>query len=122
MNKKQVFNVAAKVSFNEAETMQRIHAGASRAQMKLDAQVIADSNYYCPLKTGTLQRSAVIATVIGSGVVRWVTPYAHRQDHGVGFDRSRDPNPNARAKWFEAAKAAKTVQWRRLVEDEVKRG
>ncbi len=122
MNNRQVFEIAAKVNFNEAETMRRFHNGASRAQKKLDAQVLADSNYYCPLKTGTLQKSAVIGTVIGSGVVRWVTPYARRQYYGVGFDRSKDPNPNATAKWFEAAKARKAEQWRRLVEDEVGRG
>lgn len=122
MNNNEIFEISAKVSFDEAALMRRFHNGASRAQKKLDAQVLADSNYYCPLKTGTLQKSAVIGTVIGSGVVRWVTPYARRQYYGVGFDRSKDPNPNATAKWFEAAKARKAEQWRRLVEDEVGRG
>ncbi len=122
MNNNEIFEISAKVSFDEAALMRRFHNGASRAQKKLDAQVLADSNYYCPLKTGTLQKSAIVGTVIGSGVVRWVTPYARRQYYGVGFDRSKDPNPNATAKWFEAAKARKAEQWRRLVEDEVGRG
>ena len=36
------------------------------------------------------------------------------------FDRSKDPNPNACAKWFEAAKARKVKQWEKLVNDTVK--
>ena len=120
MNKDGGITFSVRADFDEAALMRRFRDGASRAQKKLDAQVIADSNFYCPLKTGTLQRSATIGSVIGSGTVRWVTPYARRQYYGVGFDRSKDPNPNATAKWFEAAKARKQEQWRRLVEDEIR--
>lgn len=90
------------------------------AQMKLDAQVVADANYYCPLKTGTLQKSAVIGTVMGSGLVVWRTPYARKQYYGVDFDRSRDPNPNACARWFEAAKARRLGEWKRVVDEAIK--
>lgn len=120
MNNKQVLEFAVKTSFDEAALMRRFRKGASLAQKKLDQQVITDSNYYCPLKTGTLQRSAIIGSVIGSGTVRWVTPYARRQYYGVGFDRSKDPNPNATAKWFEAAKAHRLKDWEKLVNDTVK--
>lgn len=120
MNSRDVFKIAAKVSFDEAALMKRLQKGASMAQMRLDQQVLTDSNYFCPLKTGTLQKSAIIGTVIGSGTVSWNTPYARRQYYGVDFDRSQDPNPNACAKWFEAAKARKLEQWRRLVDDTVK--
>ena len=120
MNNKQVLEFSVKTNFDEAALMRRFHKGASLAQMRLDQQVITDSNYYCPLKTGTLQRSAIIGSVIGSGTVRWVTPYARRQYYGVGFDRSKDPNPNATAKWFEAAKAHRLKDWEKLVNDTVK--
>lgn len=120
MNNRQVFEFAVKTNFNEAALLRRFHKGASLAQMKLDQQVITDSNYYCPLKTGTLQRSAIIGSVIGSGLVAWKTPYARRQYYGVGFDRSKDPNPNACAKWFEAAKAHRMKDWEKLVNDTVK--
>lgn len=120
MNNRQVFEFSVKTNFDKAALLRRFHKGASLAQMKLDQQVITDSNYYCPLKTGTLQRSAIIGSVIGSGTVRWVTPYAHRQYYGVGFDRSKDPNPNATAKWFEAAKAHRLKDWEKLVNDTVK--
>ena len=114
--------ISIKVTFDEAEVRSRIGASMHKAQMKLDQQVITDSNFYCPLKTGTLQKSATINTVLGSGVVRWQTPYAHMQYYGVNFDRSQDPNPNACGKWFEAAKAHKKEQWRKLVDDTVKGG
>ena len=119
MNKDGGITFSVSADFDGAAASARIGAAVRRAQAKLDAQVVADSNFYCPLKTGTLQRSATIGSVIGSGTVRWVTPYARRQYYGVGFDRSKDPNPNATAKWFEAAKARKQEQWRRLVEDEI---
>lgn len=120
MNKDGGITFTVKGSFNGAAAKARISAAIHRAQMKLDTQVIADSNYYCPLKTGTLQKSAIINTVIGSGLVKYKTPYARRQYYGVEFDRSKDPNPNACAKWFESAKARKLKDWEKLVNDTVK--
>lgn len=120
MNKDGGITFTAKSNFSDAAAKARISAAIHKAQMKLDQQVITDSNFYCPLKTGTLQKSAVISTVIGSGLVAWKTPYARRQYYGVDFDRSKDPNPNATAKWFEAAKAHRLKDWEKLVNDTVK--
>ena len=120
MNKDGGITFTVKGNFDAQAVKARISAAIHKAQMKLDQQVITDSNYYCPLKTGTLQKSAVIGTVVGSGLVVWKTPYARRQYYGVNFDRSRDPNPSSCAKWFEAAKARKLEQWRKLVDDTVK--
>lgn len=120
MNKDGGITFKATANFDTQATKARISAAIHKAQIKLDAQVLTDSNYYCPLKTGTLQKSAQINTVIGSGLVIWRTPYARRQYYGVNFDRSKDPNPNACAKWFEAAKARKMEQWEKLVNDTVK--
>jgi hypothetical protein len=50
----------------------------------------------------------------------WKTPYARAQYYGVKFDRSKDPNPNACAKWFEAAKSRKEKDWVNLVDDTIK--
>jgi hypothetical protein len=38
----------------------------------------------------------------------------------LDFDHSQQKNPNACAKWFEAAKARKMEQWRKLVDDTIK--
>ncbi len=120
MNKDGGITFTVKGNFNDAAAKARISAAIHKAQMKLDQQVINDSNYYVPLKTSTLQKSAIINTVIGSGLVKWSTPYARAQYYGVDFDHSKQRNPNACAKWFEAAKARKMQQWEKLVNDTVK--
>lgn len=120
MNNNGGVTFTVKANFNEQAVKARFAKAIDLAQMKLDQQVITDSNYYCPLKTGALQKSAQINTVIGSGLVVWRTPYARAQYYGVNFDRSKDPNPNACAKWFEAAKSRKLEAWRKLVSDTVK--
>lgn len=48
----------------------------TRAQKFVDSEVIRLCGPYTPFETGTLQRSAVIGTVIGSGEVVWSSPYA----------------------------------------------
>ena len=112
------FTVTA--NFDEAAINAKLTAAIHKAQMKLDAQVLEDSNYYVPLKSGVLQKSAINKTVLGSGKVKWVTPYARAQYYGVDFDHSKQFNQNACARWFEAAKARKMEQWRKLVDDTIK--
>ena len=123
MNKDGGIKFTVKGEFKEAAARARLGAAIRKAQMRLDQQVITDSNFYCPLRAaqgGTLQKSAIINTVLGSGLVKWRTPYARAQYYGVNFDRSKDPNPNACAKWFEAAKARKLKDWEKLVNDTIK--
>lgn len=123
MNKDGGITFTVKGNFDTQAAKTRISAAIHKAQMRLDQQVITDSNYYCPLRAsqgGTLQKSAIINTVLGSGLVQWKTPYARAQYYGVNFDHSKSANPNACAKWFEAAKARKMEQWRKLVDDTIK--
>lgn len=120
MNSSGGIEFKAKANFNEAKIKTKLNKKVKRAQMKLDTQVLADSNHFVPNKTSTLQKSGIINTVIGSGTVLWHTPYAHRQYYGESFDHSQQHNPNACAKWFEAAKARWLEQWRKLVNDEIK--
>lgn len=120
MNKDGGITFTVKGNFDTQAAKARISVAIHKAQMKLDAQVLADSNFYCPLKDGALQKSGIIYTVIGSGLVKWRTPYAYSQYHRLDFDHSQQKNPNACAKWFEAAKARKMEQWRKLVDDTIK--
>ena len=115
------FSIAIKKTFSDQEILAREKDCVLRAQIKLDAQILADSNYYCPMKQSVLQKSAIIGTVLGSGRIRWITPYARRQYFGVNFDHSKSANPNACAKWFEAAKARKLPEWLKLVKEELKK-
>ena len=109
-----------KVSFNAATLREKFAKKVHRAQMKLDVQIVNDSNYYCPLLNKGLRNSGISKTVAGSGNIRWVTDYARRQYYGVDFDHSKSRNPNATAKWFESAKSRKLEQWKKLVEDEIR--
>ena len=47
-----------------------------RAQKFVDSEVIRLCGPYTPFESGTLQRSALIGTTIGSGEVVWSSPYA----------------------------------------------
>ncbi len=51
-------------------------------QRHIDSAVIRHCEPYCPWDTGTLAHSANIATDIGSGEVKYETPYARYQYYG----------------------------------------
>lgn len=89
-------------------------------QFILDNLVIQDSNYFIPMDTHTLERSALINTRLGSGLVVWQTPYARKLYYNTNANFSKDQNPNARALWFEAAKAQKRDIWLEKAELAVK--
>lgn len=105
-----------KVNFDVNATDERILKRIQLVQKRLDAQIMKDSNYYCPMYTGTLQKSVITSSVIGSGVLVWNTPYAKAQYYGLE-NKYLLKNPNARTKWFEAAKATKLEQWVKLAND-----
>ena len=112
------FNV--KTALNSAEIKADIEAKARQVQAPLDALIMADSNYFCPIKTGTLQKSAIINSRLGSGELVWKTPYARRQYYEYSKPPYQ-PNPNACGKWFEAAKARWLEKWVRFVNERTKR-
>ena len=94
-----------------AKVVQRLES----VQGYLDNLIIRDSNYFCPKETSVLQKSAIINTTMGSGLLIWQTPYARAQYYGEGFDHSKQRNPNACARWFEAAKVRWYAKWVRFV-------
>ena len=53
-----------------------------RVQKFIDAAVISQCEPYVPFDSGTLTRSANLATHVGSGFVVYDTPYAHYQYYG----------------------------------------
>ena len=112
------FNV--KTTLNSAEIKADLEAKARQVQAPLDALIMADSNYFCPIKTGTLQKSAIINSRLGSGELVWKTPYARRQYYEYSKPPYQ-PNPNACGKWFEAAKARWLEKWVRFVNERIKR-
>lgn len=112
------FNV--KTALNSAEIKADLEATTRQVQAPLDALILQDSNFFCPIKTGTLQKSAIINSRIGSGELVWRTPYARRQYYEYSKPPYQ-PNPNACGKWFEAAKARWFDKWVRFVNERIKR-
>jgi hypothetical protein len=120
LNKDGSVTLTVTANFDEAAANAKLTAAIHKAQMKLDAQVLADSNYFIPIKTHTMENSSIVSTKIGAGEIVWRTDYARRQYYGEDFDHSKQSNPNACAKWFEAAKAHKLNDWEKLVDDTIK--
>lgn len=113
--------VTCSVSFDSAGVKERVEDKTKRAQVAIDSMVLSDSNYFVPVKTSMLEKSSITNSVLGSGVLVWRTPYARRQYNGVNFDHSKQLNPNACAKWFEAANARWHDKWIRLANEQFKR-
>ena len=111
MADKGLFTFKITKKANGEKLARNLTKGCKSAQAKMEVQIINDSNYYCPLKTGVMQKSAITNTVIGSGRIVWKAPYVRKQYYGVNLDHSKSQNPNACAKWFETAKAKKLKQW-----------
>lgn len=76
-----------------------------KAKQKLvDSEVLRLCDPLIPFRTGTLKRSGTVATVIGSGEVKYSTPYARKQYYDTAETRPYDANRGA--KWFERMKVA----------------
>lgn len=84
-------------SISEMLERRGLEAGG-RVQRVIDNAVIKYSEPLVPMDTGTLEGSAKAHTVIGSGIVRYVTPYAHFQ-----YVKNKSTSGRGR-KWFERMK------------------
>lgn len=51
----------------------------TKAQYFVDSECLRGCEPYIPLRTGMLIDTGLLATELGSGVLRWIAPYAHRQ-------------------------------------------
>ncbi|MEA4811158.1 MAG: minor capsid protein [Anaerolineaceae bacterium] len=83
------------------------------AQEWLDKTVLNGSNVFVPKVTGMLQTLGVIGTVVGSGQVIWLGPYARRQYYLFNRKTSQNINPKfdpTEPRWFERWKAANGQQ------------
>ena len=74
------------------------------AQKFVDSEVIRYCDPLTPKRTGNLIRSATLGTVIGSGEIHQIAPYAHTQYYDTAQTRSYDPRRGS--KWFERMKAS----------------
>ena len=84
-----------------------------KAQMVADSEVLRLDAKLVPRDTGFLEKSGVLGTVIGSGEVSYIAPYARYQYYETAETRIYDPRRGA--KWFERMKVAKKAAMLRAV-------
>jgi hypothetical protein len=89
----------------------KLNKRLSLAQKYLDNQVLMDCEPYMPLLTGTLIRSGIMGTHIGSGKLQWITPYARRQYYLGRLPGMSQAGPLRGRYWFERAKVANKHKW-----------
>ena len=81
---------------------QQRNAQFTRMQQFIDSEVLRHCDPLTPKKTGNLINSGKMGTVIGSGEVKYIAPYADKQYNETSESRSYDPNRGAH--WFERMK------------------
>jgi len=85
----------------------------THAQKFLDSEILRLSEPFIPLLTGTLIKSGILGTFVGSGLVQWIAPYAAAQYYMVRKNPSTT-GPLRGPEWFERMKQ---VHGRKLIED-----
>ena len=82
--------------------------GATRTRQLRTTQAFVDNEVirlmapYTPLQTSMLIKSATLGTVIGSGEINQIVPYARMQYYRTDITRKYDPRRGAM--WFERMK------------------
>ena len=88
----------------------RINEVLSKKQEIVDSEVLRHCAPLVPLRTGALELSGTLGTVIGSGEVRYIAPYARFQYYNAGPLRGRRGGM-----WFERMKTANKAQIEQLI-------
>ena len=72
------------------------------AQEFVDNEVLRFCSARVPFDTGMLQKSGILGTVVGSGEVKYIAPYAAYQYYSTSTSRGYDSKRGAY--WFERGK------------------
>lgn len=94
-----IYNINKSIAKRGLET-------GGRVQQYVDNEVLKLSDPYIPFLSGNLKKSGIRHTVIGSGKVRYKTPYARRQYYtnaGRGI-QGLSKGGNRGKYWFERMK------------------
>lgn len=89
-------------------------AAFNRKQMIVDSEVLRYCSPLVPHISGMLEKSGTVGTVLGSGEVKYIAPYARRQYYQTAQSRSYDLRRGA--KWFERMKTAHKIDIQRAAE------
>lgn len=99
-------NVTLQVKHESELLAKRGLQKGGRVQQYIDSEVLRCCDSYVPFRTGKLKQSGITATVIGSGMVRYNTPYARKNyysNNGVGNEGTKRGGKRGRL-WFERMK------------------
>lgn len=96
-------NGQATLSWNPNFASQR-NEQFKKKQMFVDSEVLRRCSLRVPFRTSMLEKSGILGTVVGSGEVNYIAPYAAHQYYDTAEVRSYDANRGA--KWFERMKTA----------------
>lgn len=88
----------------------------SRKQKVVDSEVLRYCSPLVPHISGMLEESGTLGTVIGSGEVKYIAPYARFQYYQTAQSRSYDPSGRRGSKWFERMKTAHKKDIQRAAE------
>ena len=72
-------------------------ASFSKAQSFVDSECLRYMDPLTPRRTGMMIKSGTLGTVVGSGTIEYLAPYARRQYY----------EHKTKARWFERMKASK---------------
>lgn len=86
----------------------------NRKQMIVDSEVLRYCSPLIPFRTGMLEKSGTLGTILGSGEVKYVAPYARLQYYQTAETREYDRRRGA--KWFERMKTAHKADLLRAAE------
>lgn len=98
----KVGNTTCKIEWN-SDFGEKTSERFSRAQKFVDSEVLRLDAPYMPIRTGALIKSGELGTVVGSGEVNYVAPYAATQYYTTAPTRPYDPRRGGM--WFERMKA-----------------
>lgn len=76
----------------------------SRKQKIVDSEALRYCSPLVPFRTSMLEKSGLLGTVVGSGEVKYIAPYARFQYYCTA--QSRINAPKRGGMWFERMKAA----------------
>ncbi|MGN1410984.1 MAG: minor capsid protein [Oscillospiraceae bacterium] len=94
----------AELQWNKAFAKNRTK-GFNSVQVFIDSEVLRKCDPYVPMDTGMLKKSGILGTVVGSGEVIYIAPYARKQYYNNSGNGNHNKSGLRGSFWFERMKA-----------------
>lgn len=87
--------------------MARQQRNFDKIQVFIDNTVVRHMDPYVPLRTSMLKKSVILGSVMGSGLLTYIAPYAHKQYY---LKSRRYTNGLRGSRWFHRMYSARKPQ------------